>query len=133
MTARSPCLLACLLAGLLAEPPLSSLHSWAGQSRGCLGLDASVQLRRLVLQGAFGTVYLGELAYTGQFVAVKVLAGDVQLQDTLELQANLGLMGPGRDHPNLVRCLGCLVDPVHNRPGLVLELAPFGNLRSVVE
>jgi serine/threonine protein kinase len=86
----------------------------------------SYRLGRLLGQGGFADVYLGEHVYLGTFAAIKVLQvhlGDEERQNFLdEARIVAHLM-----HPHIVRVFDFGVEG--NTPFLVMEYAPNGTLR----
>ena len=86
----------------------------------------SYRLSRLLGQGGFADVYLGEHVYLGTFAAIKVLQvhlGNEERQNFLdEARIVAHLM-----HPHIVRVFDFGVEG--NTPFLVMEYAPNGTLR----
>jgi serine/threonine protein kinase len=86
----------------------------------------SYRLSRLLGQGGFADVYLGEHVYLGTFAAIKVLQvhlGNEEKQNFLdEARIVAHLM-----HPHIVRVFDFGVEG--NTPFLVMEYAPNGTLR----
>lgn len=84
------------------------------------------QLLRLLGQGGFAEVYLGQHRYLKTQAAIKVLSGTLTSQDiqkfTIEAQTIAGL-----NHPHILRVLDFGVQG--NVPFLVIEYAPQGTLR----
>ena len=84
------------------------------------------RLIRLIGEGGFATVYLGEHVYLKTQVAVKVL--ELRLTaDNLEGFLTEARIIAGLKHPNIVRVLDFGVDG--NTPFLVMDYAPNGTLR----
>jgi serine/threonine protein kinase len=84
------------------------------------------QLTRLVGDGAFAQVYLGEHIYLGTQAAIKVL--DTQLtSDPVEWFRTEARTIARLVHPNIVRVLDFGIEG--NTPFLVMEYAPNGTLR----
>jgi Serine/threonine protein kinase len=86
------------------------------------------RLVRLVGQGHFADVYLGEHLYLKTFAAIKILHAavnrDVLRQFLQEAQAVAHL-----DHPHIIRVLDFGVDAASHTPFLVMEYARHGSLR----
>lgn len=86
------------------------------------------RLVRLVGQGHFADVYLGEHLYLKTFAAIKILHAavnrDVLRQFLQEAQAVAHL-----GHPHIIRVLDFGVDAASHTPFLVMEYARHGSLR----
>jgi serine/threonine protein kinase len=84
-------------------------------------------LRRLLGQGGFADVYLGEHVYLGTNAAVKVLQARLSSEGDLKWFLNEARTVARLSHPNIVRVLDFGVD--NETPFLVIEYAPNGTLR----
>src|SRR5579884_1280874 len=85
------------------------------------------RLLRLLGQGGFAQVYLGEHAYLMTKVAIKIL--QAQLADhSLEDFLNEARMIASLQHPHIIRVLDFGVEG--STPFLVMDYAPNGTLRT---
>jgi serine/threonine protein kinase len=84
------------------------------------------RLTRLLGQGAFAEVYLGEHVRLNMFTAIKVLHAHLSEEEKAAFQRE-ALVIAELVHPNIVRVLD--FDIKENRPFLVLDYAPNGSLR----
>ncbi|HZR44540.1 MAG TPA: protein kinase [Ktedonobacteraceae bacterium] len=85
------------------------------------------QLSRLLGEGGFAQVYLGEHVYLGTQAAIKVL--NAQLGNDLDWFLKEARTIARLVHPNIVRVLEFGVEPNNNTPFLVMDYAPKGTLR----
>jgi serine/threonine protein kinase len=85
------------------------------------------RLTRLLGQGGFADVYLGEHVYLGTNAAVKVLQARLSNEGDLQWFVNEARTIARLSHPNIVRVLDFGVD--NETPFLVIEYAPNGTLR----
>ncbi len=84
------------------------------------------RLLRLLGQGGFAEVYLGEHVYLGTLAAIKVLHTQVDEEDIGEFQQEARMLA-NLKHPHIVRVLDFGVDG--RTPYLVMDYAPGGTLR----
>src|SRR5215470_19219464 len=84
-------------------------------------------LTRLLGQGGFADVYLGEHVYLGTNAAIKVLQTRLANESDLEWFLNEARTIARLSHPNVVRVLDFGVED--ESPFLVIEYAPNGTLR----
>jgi eukaryotic-like serine/threonine-protein kinase len=84
------------------------------------------RLIRLLGEGGFAEVYLGEHLYLGSQAAIKLLHTRLAPHDMAQFQHE-GQMLANLIHPHIVRVLDFGVD-VHT-PYLIMDYAPFGTLR----
>ena len=85
------------------------------------------RLSRLLGQGSFGEVYLGEHIYTHTLVAVKILQVRLTAEDLKEFINEASTMFR-LQHPHIVRLLDFGIGPA-NTPFLVMAYAANGTLR----
>ncbi len=85
------------------------------------------QLTRLLGQGSFGDVYLGQQVHDNTPAAIKVLQTRLTPED-LKLFINEASTSFKLQHPNIVRLLDFGID-ANNTPFLVMAYAPNGTLR----
>ncbi len=85
------------------------------------------RLLRLLGQGGFAQVYLGEHIHLGTYAAIKLLYARVA-QDDLALFKQEARTLANLIHPHIVRVLDFGVD--NNTPYLVMDYAPGGTLRT---
>src|SRR5215472_12285113 len=85
------------------------------------------RLTRLLGQGGFADVYLGEQVYLGTNAAVKVLQTRLLNESDLQWFLNEARTIARLSHPNIIRVLDFGVDD--ETPFLVIEYAPNGTLR----
>src|SRR6266704_1938537 len=83
-------------------------------------------LLRLLGQGGFADVYLGEHIHLNTLAAIKVLRTQLGQDDITRFRTEARTIAP-LIHPNIVRVLE--FDVEGNIPFLVMEYAPNGNLR----
>ncbi|BCL78193.1 protein kinase [Ktedonobacteria bacterium brp13] len=86
------------------------------------------RLVRLVGQGHFADVYLGEHLYLKTFAAIKILHAAVN-QDTLQQFLQEAQAIAHLHHPHIVSVFDFGVDASSNTPFLVMEYARHGSLR----
>src|SRR5579864_1804488 len=85
------------------------------------------RLTRLLGQGGFADVYLGEQVYLGTNAAIKVLQTRLSNESDLKWFVNDARTIARLSHPNIVRVLDFGVE--NETPFLVIEYAPNGTLR----
>src|SRR5690242_21897300 len=86
------------------------------------------RLTRLLGQGGFAEVYLGEHIDLGTMVAIKVLYTRVAEDDVARFRQEARLLASLR-HPHIVRVVDFGVD--EGTPYLVMDYAPNGTLRTL--
>src|SRR5260370_211566 len=84
------------------------------------------RLTRLLGQGGFAEVYLGEHIYLKTLAALKVLDTELSEQDAASFVQEAQALA-SRSHPHIVRVLDFAVED--GTPFLVMEYAPHGTLR----
>src|SRR5947209_18377013 len=84
------------------------------------------QLTRLLGQGGFAQVYLGEHVYLKTLAALKVLDTELSDQDPTSFVQEAQTLAR-LAHPHIVRVLDFAVE--NSTPFLVIEYAPHGTLR----
>jgi eukaryotic-like serine/threonine-protein kinase len=84
------------------------------------------RLVRLLGEGGFAEVYLGEHIYLGTEAAIKILRTQLTSDDIEQFQAEARIIAR-LEHPNIVRVLDFGVEG--NTPFLVMSYAPNGTLR----
>ncbi|XP_033096730.1 fibroblast growth factor receptor 1-like [Anneissia japonica] len=88
-------------------------------------------LKEVIGEGFFGKVIRAEFYLKGKKgktpVAIKTLKDECKTTEKFRLQDELELMKTFDKHPNIIDLIGCCTidDPIY----IVLEFAPFGNLR----
>jgi serine/threonine protein kinase/outer membrane protein assembly factor BamB len=85
------------------------------------------RLLRLLGEGGFASVYLGEHLYLGSQAAIKLMHTHVAHNDIGQFQQE-GRLLASLKHPSIVRVLDFGID--HDLPYLVTEYAPGGTIRS---
>jgi serine/threonine protein kinase len=85
------------------------------------------RLTRLLAQGSFAEVYLGEHALLKTMVAIKVLHTEVTQNEVAHFQQEACLLASLK-HPHIVRVLDFGLDG--ETPYLVMDYAPNGTLRT---
>jgi tetratricopeptide (TPR) repeat protein/tRNA A-37 threonylcarbamoyl transferase component Bud32 len=85
------------------------------------------QLIRLLGQGAFGQVYLGENVFRKTQVAVKVLQTQLTSEELHAFLNEARIFS--LEHPNIVRVRDFGVERTTNTPFIVMDYAPNGTLR----
>jgi eukaryotic-like serine/threonine-protein kinase len=85
------------------------------------------RLVRLLGQGGFAEVYLGEHVYIGTQAAIKVLATQLEGQDIEQFRVEATTLAH-LEHPHIVRVLDFGVEGT--TPFLVMDYAPGGTLRT---
>jgi serine/threonine protein kinase len=85
------------------------------------------RLLRLLGQGGFAEVYLGEHTYLGTHAAIKILYTRVAQDDIAQFQREARMLA-NLVHPHIVRVLDFGVD--EHIPYLVMNYAPGGTLRT---
>ena len=85
------------------------------------------RLTRLLGQGSFAEVYLGEHIVLGTMVAIKILHTRVTEEDVAQFQQEARLLASLR-HPHIIRVLDFGLDG--QTPYLVMDYAPNGTLRT---
>ncbi|MEO8970024.1 MAG: protein kinase, partial [Ktedonobacteraceae bacterium] len=86
------------------------------------------RLIRLLGQGGYAQVYLGEQVYLGTEAAIKVLHAQLSSQDVERFRFEARTIAR-LEHPNIVRILDFGVEG--NTPFLVMSYAPYGSLRQI--
>src|SRR5215471_10842632 len=89
----------------------------------CLG---NYRLLRLLGQGGFAQVYLGEHLRLGTQAAIKMLFAHLPEEDVEDFLAEARTLA-SLEHPNIIRILD--FDVAHDIPFLVMSYAPKGTLR----
>src|SRR5205085_3734018 len=84
------------------------------------------RLTRLLGQGGFAEVYLGEHVYLKTLAALKVLETELSEQDAANFVQEAQTLAR-LSHPHIVRVLDFAVED--GTPFLVIEYAPHGTLR----
>src|SRR5436309_3502538 len=84
-------------------------------------------LIRLLGQGGFAEVYLGEHTVLGTTVAIKVLHARVALEDMTQFQQEARILASLK-HPHIVRILDFGIEEC--TPYLMMDYAPNGTLRA---
>jgi len=100
---------------------MADLSNRVGQQLG------NYRLLRLLGQGGFAEVYLGEHAYLGTHAAIKILYTRVVQDDIAQFQREARMLA-NLVHPHIVRVLDFGVDD--HIPYLVMDYAPGGTLRT---
>jgi serine/threonine protein kinase len=85
------------------------------------------RLARLLGQGGFAEVYLGEHIYIGTQAAIKVLTTQLTGQDSEQFRVEATTLAH-LDYPHIVRVLEFGVEGT--TPFLVIDYAPGGSLRT---
>lgn len=86
------------------------------------------RLVRLLGQGGYAQVYLGEQIYLGTEAAIKVLHAQLSSQDEEQFRFEARTIAR-LEHPHIVRILDFGVEG--NTPFLVMSYAPYGSLRQI--
>src|SRR5689334_2107462 len=86
------------------------------------------RLVRLLGQGGYAQVYLGEQIYLGNEAAIKVLHAQLADQDMERFRFEARTIAH-LEHPHIVRILDFGVEG--NTPFLVMSYAPHGSLRQM--
>jgi serine/threonine protein kinase len=86
------------------------------------------RLLRLLGQGGFAEVYLGEHTYLGTHAAIKILHTRVAQNDIAQFQREARMLA-NLIHPHIVRVLEFGVEG--RIPSLVMDYAPNGTLRKL--
>ena len=86
------------------------------------------RLTRLLGQGAFADVYLGEHIYLNSQVAIKVLHTQVDTHATEDFLTEARHLSHLM-HPHIIRVFDFGIE--HQTPYLVMDYAPYGNLREL--
>src|SRR6266852_5063367 len=100
---------------------MADLSNRVGQQLG------NYRLIRLLGEGGFAEVYLGEHTYLGTHAAIKVLYTRVAQDDIVQFQLEARMLA-NLVHPHIVRVLDFGVDD--HTPYLVMDYAPDGTLRT---
>ncbi len=87
-------------------------------------------LTRLLGQGGFATVYLGEHLYLKTQAAVKLLQVRIDSQDLQSFLKEAQIIAK-LDHPHIIRVLDFGIDSPSSQPFFVMEYASRGSLRRV--
>lgn len=98
------------------------MNQWIGQQVG------TYRLLRVLGEGGFATVYLGEHVHLGTLAALKLLHLTFSSEDIEAFRREAQLIA-GLEHPHIVRVLD--YDVQAGTPFLVMSYAPGGTLRSV--
>src|SRR6266567_3130867 len=98
----------------------SKMENYVGQQLG------NYQLVRLLGEGGFAEVYLGEHIYLGTKAAIKVMHMSLAGEDMQSFRNEARIIA-NLIHPNIVRVLEFGID--NNNPYLVMDYAPNGTLR----
>jgi eukaryotic-like serine/threonine-protein kinase len=98
------------------------MADWVGQQLG------NYHLTRLLGEGGFAEVYLGEHMYLGTQAAIKVLSTRLTNEDVADFRAEARSIARLK-HPHIVRVLDFGVES--GTPFLVMDYAPHGTLRSL--
>src|SRR5215472_9037796 len=85
------------------------------------------RLTRLLGEGGFAEVYLGEHTLLGTLAAIKVLHAQVSQKEVVPFQREARLLA-GLKHPHIVRVFDFGIDG--QTPYLVMDYAPSGTLRA---
>lgn len=85
------------------------------------------RLLRLLGEGGFAEVYLGEHTYLGTHAAIKILYTRVAQDDVVQFQREARTLA-NLIHPHIVRVLDFGIDD--RTPYLVMDYAPNGTLRT---
>lgn len=91
-------------------------------------LFGNYRLIRLLGEGGFAEVYLGEHIHLGMLVAIKVLRTKFitrEQEDFLREARTIAFL----EHPSIIRMLDCGIDPARGEPFLIMTYAPNGTLR----
>ena len=113
----------------LEVPEVQDIRNW-----GLILDDSQLEIHNRIGQGAFGTVYRGYMTTlmgtsNGRTeVAIKQLKNGIE--DTRSLCIEMALLLHVRDHPNVLKLLGITTSRTLK---LVLEYAPYGNLRTFLK
>ncbi|HVB21122.1 MAG TPA: protein kinase [Ktedonobacteraceae bacterium] len=86
------------------------------------------RLVRLLGQGGYAQVYLGEQVYLGTEAAIKILHAQLSSQDVERFRFEARTIAR-LEHPNIVHILDFGVEG--NTPFLVMSYAPYGSLRQI--
>ena len=89
---------------------------------------SNYRLLRLLGQGGFAQVYLGEHIHLGSRVAVKVLDTKLVTYEQDEFLREARIVA-SLEHPSIVRVLDCGVE--HDEAFLIMNYAPHGTLRQL--
>ncbi len=85
------------------------------------------RLTRLLGQGGFAEVYLGEHVFLGTTIAIKVLHTQVASEDMAQFQQEAHILASLK-HPHIVRILDFGIE--ERTPYLMMDYAPHGTLRT---
>ena len=113
----------------LEVPEVQDIRNW-----GLILDERQLEIHNRIGQGAFGTVYRGYMTtlmgtnYSRTEVAIKQLKNGIE--DTRSLCIEMALLLHVRDHPNVLKLLGITTSKTLK---LVLEYAPYGNLRTFLK
>lgn len=86
------------------------------------------RLMRLLGEGGFAEVYLGEHLHLGTLVAVKMLRTKLITREQEEFLHEAHMIA-SLEHPSIVRVLDCGIEPERKEPFIIMQYAPNGTLR----
>ena len=112
----------------LEVPEVQDIRNW-----GLIVEENQLEIHNRIGQGAFGTVYRGymnSIAPNGPRTEVAIKQLKMGNEDTRSLCVEMALLLHVRNHPNVLKLLGITTSRTLK---LVLEFAPFGNLRSFLK
>ena len=112
----------------LEVPEVQDIRNW-----GLIVEENQLEIHNRIGQGAFGTVYRGymnSIAANGPRTEVAIKQLKMGNEDTRSLCVEMALLLHVRNHPNVLKLLGITTSRTLK---LVLEYAPFGNLRSFLK
>ncbi|MEO8973978.1 MAG: serine/threonine-protein kinase [Ktedonobacteraceae bacterium] len=84
------------------------------------------QLVRLLGEGGFAEVYLGQHIHLSSLVAIKLLHSQLMRHEQEEFLQEARIIA-SLEHPSIIRVLDCGIE--HNTPFLIMNYAPYGTLR----
>ena len=86
------------------------------------------RLTRLLGEGGFAQVYLGEHLHLATLVAVKLLHTKFVTREQEEFLREARTIA-SLEHPSIVRVLDCGIEAGQNEPFIIMQYAPHGTLR----